>query len=456
MQSIYLKVALWTFVVGGIGCSDPSAENLSDAAVEPVQSGLPLINLADEARAKKGESYLTETAITPPSLPVLGFRSLWTVWGESGGDDETYWRKFRERYGMHEAPFDNGPYPLGLRVSDGNAALDCMTCHGGRIAGQTIMGLANTEFQMQRLFDDLQALAQLAGLASPFDIDNGTAGPGANDAWGLGIQLGVVYAPDQAPEDLNTSFGYQRPTAWWTIKHKSRMYSDASASSSGHHTMMAMLLAYGATQADFAAASESFEDLKHYLWSIPSPEWPFEDPDAASAKRGEQVFQSTCAPCHGAHSGENAEYLNHVEPFSSVGTDPARAENFGDKEATFVNSFLGGVITEAEPLQATQGYLAQPLVGIWARAPYFHNGSVPTLRGVIESVSRPTVWRRTGNEEADYDKTNVGLRYEEPSDAGDFTIYDTRKPGLSNQGHTFGDALTDQERDDLLNYLKLL
>lgn len=439
-----------------IGCQSTTDEGAGpDASASDIALTLPVINHADSQRAQAGERYLTETSLTPPTLPSIGFRSLWTIWGEAGGDDETYWKKFRAKYGMQEAPFDNGPYPLGLRVVDGNAMLDCMTCHGGRIAGQTIMGLANTEFQMQRLFDDLQALAQLGGLNAPFDIDNGTGGPGANDAWGLGIQLGTVYAP-QTPEGLQTTFGYQRPTAWWTIKYKPRMYSDGSASSSGHHTMMAMLLAYGATREDFEAASDAFEDLKHYLWNIPAPQWPFDAPEAAAAKRGEGVFVATCARCHGKHSGEDASFEDHVEPYAGVGTDPARAKNFGETEAAFVNAFLGDVIVEAEPLVSTQGYLAQPLVGIWARAPYFHNGSVPTLRGVLDSASRPQTWKRTGSEVADYDQDNVGLRFTEPSDENDPTVYDTRKPGLSNQGHPFGDPLTEQERSDLLAYLKRL
>src|SRR2546425_11108896 len=40
------------------------------------------------------------------------------------------------------------------------------------------------------------------------------------------------------------------------------------------------------------------------------------------------------------------------------------------------------------------GYLAQPLHGVRASAPYFHNGSVPTVWGVLKSSSRPLFWRR--------------------------------------------------------------
>ena len=49
----------------------------------------------------------------------------------------------------------------------------------------------------------------------------------------------------------------------------------------------------------------------------------------------------------------------------------------------------------------TPGYTAPPLDGIWATAPYFHNGSVPSIALVLDSAARPGTWRRL-----DYDSTN--------------------------------------------------
>ena len=84
------------------------------------------------------------------------------------------------------------------------------------------------------------------------------------------------------------------------------------------------------------------------------------------------------------------------------------------------------------------------------------------LTSVLDSKSRPTLWRRTGSGAADYDEVRVGWRYDVPADGGDpktiegRKIYDTGRPGLHNTGHTYGDALTTEERAAVIEYLKSL
>ncbi len=116
----------------------------------------------------------------------------------------------------------------------------------------------------------------------------------------------------------------------------------------------------------------------------------------------------------------------------------------------------------------TRGYVAPPLDGVFITAPYFHNGSVPTLEGVLDSSKRPTVWVSNQSDD-DYDWDAMGWK-NKPTDWRLFVfglrskfgigigrgIYDTRRPGNSNQGHTYGDELTDDERRALLEYLKTL
>lgn len=114
-------------------------------------------------------------------------------------------------------------------------------------------------------------------------------------------------------------------------------------------------------------------------------------------------------------------------------------------------------------LEATDGYVAQPLTGIWATAPYFHNGSVPTLEAVLDSSKRPGFWRRSFSS-SDYDPRAVGWRFRARSqgkasvaDARERALlYDTTLPGYSNAGHTFGDDLDAGERRAVLEYLKTL
>jgi hypothetical protein len=111
------------------------------------------------------------------------------------------------------------------------------------------------------------------------------------------------------------------------------------------------------------------------------------------------------------------------------------------------------------------GYQAPPLDGIWATAPYLHNGSVPTLTLLLKSTDRPRRFTRppsTGFEH--YDAVNVGWKYEEvnspPSPALHTRearfIFDSSNFGLGKGGHTFGDKLNDDERTSVIEYLKTL
>jgi mono/diheme cytochrome c family protein len=100
-------------------------------------------------------------------------------------------------------------------------------------------------------------------------------------------------------------------------------------------------------------------------------------------------------------------------------------------------------------------YKARPLNGIWATAPYLHNGSVPNLFELLKPASAddPSQARTSkffvGNRE--FDPVHVGYR----SDAGPFE-FDTTLEGNSNAGHEFGTDLSDDERIELIEYLKTL
>ena len=113
------------------------------------------------------------------------------------------------------------------------------------------------------------------------------------------------------------------------------------------------------------------------------------------------------------------------------------------------------------------GYQAPPLDGIWATAPYLHNGSVPTLAALLDSSTRPKRFYRppsTGFEH--YDRTNVGWNFDLPDTDGQpnpgepierqHSLFDSTRFGLGNGGHTYGDALAPDARRDLIEYLKTL
>jgi hypothetical protein len=359
---------------------------------------------------------------------------------------------------MLEAPVDNGGLPLGMRREPSGLTFDCLVCHGGRVAGATILGAPNTRVDLESFFDDLLVMRELAPQFGfprppvPYDLDGLTSAAGAQDAFGIGFRL----AKTAGISDVNTAFGPQRAPAWWSLRYKERMYVDGSADASSHRATMATLVAFGVGPDQLAAREGDFEDIAHYIRSIEPPCWSLTRLDAAKASRGEVVFNATCASCHGTHTGARPGYPNLVIDRAEVGTDPIRAERFRSTEASYLNASWFG----QPPLTPTGGYLAQPLAGVWARAPYFHNGSVPDLLGVLDPAERPTRWKRAGNELLDYDTDRVGFRYEAVDTAPDpdtregRLVYDTTRAGMGNGGHRYGEELTFAERSDLLEYLR--
>ena len=172
-------------------------------------------------------------------------------------------------------------------------------------------------------------------------------------------------------------------------------------------------------------------------------------------------------------------------PLDKIGTDPRQATTFARRTVDLsklggpaeISSFMAGqVVTEKIVTQwiaqsadnarlaaeVNQGrpnefrglleYRARPLNGIWATAPYLHNGSVPNLRELLTPPTQRSKVFYMGN--WDFDPVAVG--YETSSPFAGATILDTRLPGNWNTGHEFGTDLNDADRAALIEYLKTL
>src|SRR5262245_17785458 len=107
-------------------------------------AGLLLLGLSvrsDETTAPdpaRGEKALLGRNFTPPGLSLQAYQNAWKVWGEELKEQPAdYARRFRDRYGLHEAPYPNNGYPMGIREANGllgkALANDCLICHGGSI-----------------------------------------------------------------------------------------------------------------------------------------------------------------------------------------------------------------------------------------------------------------------------------------------------------------------------------
>src|SRR5262249_32579640 len=161
--------------------------------------------------------------------------------------------------------------------------------------------------------------------------------------------------------------------------------------------------------AQFEKEEATFADIQAYLLSLDAPKYPFAI-DTRLAETGHKIFNNTCSRCHGTYC-EKWTYPNKIIPIDEIGTDPNRFKGLTPAVGEFYNKSWFGQEKERGPVGAPVGYQAPPLDGIWATAPYFHNGSVPTLAGVLNSKSRPKIFTRSfKTDEEAYDKVNVGWK----------------------------------------------
>lgn len=229
-------------------------------------------------------------------------------------------------------------------------------------------------------------------------------------------------------------------------------------------------------------------DLQVYMDQIQSPPFP-RDLDWDAATRGLEVYNNdaACAACHGTlvpdESGvldENSMLTLNYNPaagevrIAEVGTDDTlwRAHAATDycMENVQSNAQFGpsGATYRKAPLERMDDgyYNAPPLIGVWASAPYLHNGSMPTVTDVLlPPEDRPTYWRLDPDPYA-YDYDRLGVAHEvlteapktEREDGWDWHIYDTtlERHGMTNVGHDYGKDLTDQQRSDVVELLKAL
>ena len=417
--------------------------------------------------AERGYKALTETAFIPAFWSPKALPNAWKQWGVTEKPAD-YDAAVRERYGLHEAPYPNDGLPMGLRKAprllNAGVGIDCMLCHGGSVVGKSYVGLGNSTLDVQAVFVELAKADGLSG-ALPFTFSNVR---GTSEAGGFGVYLLGFRNPDLTLRVPRKELGLhddlcEDTPAWWLMKKKKTIYHTGATDSRSVRTLMQFMMHPLATPKDFEKHEPAFRDIAQYLAEMEPPKYPFAI-DVDKAAKGEALFKANCAKCHGTY-GEKWTYPNKVIPLDEIGTDPNRHRGVAAAYGTEYSESWFGKEQPPKPLQMTAGYQAPPLDGIWATAPYFHNGSVPALAGVLNSKARPTRFTRsfkTG--EADYDKVNVGWKVTETRDPPDAKlapiearkIYDTSKPGRANTGHTYGDDLTDAERAQVIEYLKTL
>ncbi|MCB1858966.1 MAG: cytochrome c [Gammaproteobacteria bacterium] len=202
----------------------------------------------------------------------------------------------------------------------------------------------------------------------------------------------------------------------------------------------------------------SIKRMENWLLDAQPPAWPFGKIDPALSARGKDLYQRYCLDCHGTSGTDfTGKYVGTVLPIEEIGTDRHRLDSFTRPLALNLATVYAGYGDERfSHFRKTNGYANMPLDGIWLRAPYLHNGSVPTLRDLLEpSDSRPRLFYR-GNDL--YDPENVGFVSDLPAEGEKrYFLFDSSVPGNSNSGHegpAYGTDLSSDDKRALVEYLK--
>lgn len=392
--------------------------------------------------------------------------------------------------------------PDGAEVVNAN----CLMCHGGEFDGKLVVGLGNaagdftagagggltnapiTDEALKALrveLDEferahLDRIAERGGALSPYTKMRTV---GMNPAEMYAVILMVHHDQDTLEWSNEPLTPYSivdhdgniiedprvtsDPPPWWRAHKKHALFYNGMARGDHRGTMALATSVCVDSRERAQEVDDMFLDIQAYVASVRSPAYP-RSIDTALAATGEPLFLENCSGCHGTYSPDEAQetYPNLLVPLDVIGTDPVVAEAgtvHAPQLVTWYNDSFYGEITRMVPNDPFPGYMPPPLDGIWATAPFLHNGSVPNLELVLNSRARPTYWKRKDLDSTNFDETNVGWPFDvvatpqaEAPEADRKMVYDTTLFSQSNAGHTYGDHLTPEERRAILEYLKTL
>jgi mono/diheme cytochrome c family protein len=476
----------------------------------------------------------------------------------------------------------SGQLPTGLtqlRTPDGiwtgRLGTNCHVCHSGQVGTAAdgpglgaLYGNANSLSEFGQIDTDL-GKGVVPGFPVPVPLIVGKT-RGTNNALALQIIV-FLLTYDIRPLDPNfLGFAVLTPNggsldapAWWNVGHRPVKFQDGFLSMDALRPDLGFFLP-GPDPVDLDWIRRHVRAGDTWLMSLRSPAWPGAI-DEALAEQGAILFHSknlwdanlqnpvprpqgngSCAGCHGAYAPRyvnDTRYLDtpalegvasYIVPRDLIATDPLRVDSDSESAEQYgkANFFAYpetinddpnldcSTQNRAEIRQGREpGYLAPPLYGAWASAPFFHNGSVPNVWEVLKPSDRRTIWRRVSTParpdqlgkvvmgyDTDitraYDSEKLGWKYDalecgapgtspyidcsvnetDPNlqtllnilnssnpylwylGAGPTSneqleyrkVYNTRMYGQGNAGHEFTSVLTDQERRALIEYLKTL
>jgi mono/diheme cytochrome c family protein len=414
------------------------------------------------------------------------------------------------------------PWGEGLTFS-------CAACHSSSLFGRTVLGASNRRVRAHATFHLAENLT--SGLDADLFASAFGATPAEAEMYERNLQalrhvrtkrpevlgldtavaqvglalamrdddpdasLSVVPTLDPTLAHLETMVADVKPPVWWNLRYKTRWSSDG-IHRSGNPMIYSIVANELGRGTDLVELRQWFHDNQALveaftaaMFATQAPRWTdFFDAstlDEPAARRGQALYDTHCASCHGTYSKgwdrADAEQLSPNErlanvslayhpstPVYDVGTDPQRRE-----AAAALVERLGRLaihVDSGTTFEHSAGYVPPPLDGLFARYPYLHNNSVPTLCDLLSppEARAPSFWQGPAEDPTtDFDADCVGYptgeavpeAWKEEEEA----FYDTSVPGLSNVGHDTmlrgadgAWVLTPAERDDLVMFLKTL
>ncbi len=291
------------------------------------------------------------------------------------------------------------------------------------------------------------------------------------------------------PNDLNHKRADSKPAVWWNLKYKTRWLSDGSIVS-GNPIFTNFLwneIGRGTSLRELEKwlqkNTNTIKELTSAVFATKAPRYidffGLQSIDIEKAKKGEQIFNKSCQGCHGSYEKDwdsdedptqTTKVIYHAQtPVKNVGTDPLRYQGmqYFAKELNQlkISRWMKTVVTPQ------RGYVPPPLVGIWARWPYFHNNSIPNLCALMtRPEDRPkSYWAGEAiDKNKDFDSECLGypIGNQTPREWKKDKAYyfDTLKEGLSNSGHyerifttkEGSEKYTWAEKYSLIEFLKTL
>jgi hypothetical protein len=370
--------------------------------------------------------------------------------------------------------------------------VNCLVCHTADIDGVTYFGAGTKVFDDKWLGDALKVLTARRSrqLLLRSSVDAGHAADanrilnshhhdkidsltrGRSTAFAAShVELYMRPHAGVMPGEAEVGRGDAKTPPLWHTAAKmpsGRWYSDGSFH--GPVPMMASSMELEKDRPFDALTSSVLPRIKQEFDSVirhlRPPPYPYEI-DAGLAAAGKALFYSKemrCSRCHGDYDGRgNVRWPGvHV----NVDTDRARREVVSDR---FIAAFDASPLAAEGTLEASEGYAATPLTGVWANFPYLHNGSVPTLHHLLGPVSeRPNIFQVMAARHLDRERVGQVLYTDDAYGrlgesellrrfGRDRDWFNTSRTGSGNGGHDVWPRIrTDANRRALIEYLKTL